>query len=763
MMTLLAFPLPFWGFLSSAIFLFLVVLLIYPFARRQRHTLVALVWLVLGTLAFWCIRSYTFPHPSKHVFYNTSYHVFEHLGFEMEGELILADEQNPEKALWDDKLGFAKITPQENHYQFDLERFHEPLYVANENKQGFSLQNNALSLPVDDGFVLKVNGDTLLHLEISENLTKKGRAHYVLHSTNGRLDTCNFNHLLYQGYPLLDILKKSSRLFDAEVEKWLAGCYLLRPQWTYKKPDAADLSALHFFPSKQLVDSTNFELINYPGEKANNDQVHRIFRVNLAANTLFYTGFGTQKSPRWYMQSEQKKHQLKYDFPVRYHLQEDMDKDSVKVDSLRGLFICSLEKEVTHNEFNGGYYYPLLDLPQNVHHINASMLYHTGSASDKLNFKIIDHFKKGRDKSFTRSANEVFSLHSQNPDNTLKWIFQFNNLRDSNPLKMTYLYGFVLLFIGLVILTLFIVGAKNLSLIEMLAYMVLFCFLVIRIMLLWRMSTFVPVENIQPGEFNTLRKLKHFISTVGFVGIFFVIRWIFSANPRIQNMRYRLEDWWIDWKRNRSLERSISDPAISQLAMELSNQVQRYPLYFLAKWNGLHRFWQSLTGRKWEGLAEVQKLESNLKARGGASSIGRAKREGGINALRYFFRTAAFDSVSNFILAFFIYATVASLSLFVLGKTSGAFSTERFINIALPVVLYLYFDYRFQDRFGFDENRIFRVINALLALTWLAARDAGFSIIFLLFIILSNALIYFVRAYHEPHNQWRNQIGRAHV
>jgi len=91
-------------------------------------------------------------------------------------------------------------------------------------------------------------------------------------------------------------------------------------------------------------------------------------------------------------------------------------------------------------------------------------------------------------------------------------------------------------------------GIEEMTTIEFLSYLIIFAFLLVRIILQWRMSTFPPIENISAFEYNTLTEFKHFSSTVFSVAIFFFFRFFFF--PRFDTYGSEIiwkKDDWLDW------------------------------------------------------------------------------------------------------------------------------------------------------------------------------------------------------------------------
>lgn len=650
----------------------LFVLFTFRYIRKSDigYFFVVIIFLVLGVFSFWTIRSYTFPSGGKQVFSNVDYHVLEHLGFDFQGNLLLVDDTKPDETLWDNKEGKVEFLKEESVIKMDA--FFEPFY---KNKK---LVNNIFNKNINDGLEIWKGEKLILQLNIEDITSEKSR--YLLQSQNDNSsDTCKFKVRLQQGYPLLDLIHSSKkRIMSPEDEKLIEGCYILRPD---KFNDEDGKSTLYFFPSKliYLGLSDSITIKNYQGENFDINEARTSFEVAVANQDDFDIGIGKKRNPKFSINKISKNNsEYRYGFSKKYRLRGDLGKDS-----LYSLFITSSEKGVTQNNLKSGFFYPLLEEEENKNHINGTLHYYQQSSRNDLILKFIDNNKPFKDQIKYPSANQKISMDTKGNKN-LKWVFQFNDLRASNALKVSYLYYFVLFYLSMVLVICSVLGIDKMTTIELLSYIVIFAFLLVRIILQWRMSTFPPLENISAFEYSYLTGFKHFLYTCFSAVLFFGFRFFFSS--RFDNLRnevkWRTEDW------------------LDQLSTKTKFQ------------NSKIKDWVD--------------------------------------------RGNEVNDVFTFSFLWIVY----SIFLFLLLRAVGGilpFSAERFYNIALPVFLYLLFDYKIQS--NNEEESIFdpiRLLNSTFAFLWLATFDTGFSVIFILFLLLSNALIYSVRLFEEESNKIRS-------
>ncbi|MEM7035384.1 MAG: hypothetical protein AAF570_00315 [Bacteroidota bacterium] len=620
---------------------------------REVH--VAGVWLVLGLSAVWMINRYTYPASKDTVFGNSDYHLLQHQGFGFVDSLLLVDGKNQEKALWDDKTGRIWLKAEEDAFQLDMNRFFEPVFLRKEGQ--FVLQNNIYPAEVSDFLEIRKGKTPIFKLRM-----KPGQNDTTFYEVAfGKSETytrSQFYSTLRYGYPLTDILRRTPGWENhAPVVEQFEGCLLVRE--TQNKTKAP----LFFFPTRSFHDTLAMHMVTTEAS-VRPQQGRTEFDLKIAPKQRFYVGLGMDKGRTLYLENDSLGTQLRFDFPIRYRMNDDPVND---------LFLCSNMDDVAQNGGDGGYFFSFFAQDDNAHHINANLRYVHGTARENLEMRVIDHFATQGEQMHRLRGGQDFALATKAQDDSVRWLLRLEDLRASNPYSRTLLIAFVLGFIALVFASVYLVRLPQLHTMEMMVYVLLFGFLVVRVLLQWRMSTFIPVEDVRPGEFAFLRSLGHFWKTAGVTAAFFGLRWLLIRD---------LED----------------HPGSGKVLGRIVRPMRGIRANMGARLEGWRDWWQ-------KGMQ------------------------------------------SEAFLPFMVRFLVVALPIVMGGqllKSMGFSGLERFINIGFPVAAFFLFEYVL-DRNEGGENRRFlglrprALFNGLFWLAYLAASDAGFSIIFILFQLLYQA------------------------
>ncbi|MEO1032941.1 MAG: hypothetical protein AAFX55_16145, partial [Bacteroidota bacterium] len=545
-------------FTSLIIFSLVLLAFIIVFRRFSKQTSILILpaIIILGIMGMRIINSYTFPDAGKHIFDNTDYHILEHVGFDYENALHLVNAKDSLYALWEGKEGEITIkNTDKNASRFNIENFFEPFYIRESTR--YNLKNNVYDLDISKGFVVKNNGKVILRLEISEATNDAGKsssskAIYKLGTDTKAMETVEFDKKLSIGYPFIDLILQSNLPNLDNLLFLFQDSYLIREAYSTSSRNPISNSTLFFFPGKHFVEADGLSISNGISVIQSNE-AKQSFSFLLPYNRPFFAGLGKNATEKLLiaapdsLQIKNNVRTLKFDFPQKFRL---------KADAQNLMFISSSLDEVIENTLDGGYYFPLFESASNKNHCLASIRYDKGSSQNAMAFQINDQYnesvpliEKPSDNSILKiSADEQFLLSTKNKTNNVSWRFQITNLRASNALTNFKLYGFVITYIILVVLVIKLVGHQKIHLFEVCTYIVLFVFLLLRIILHWRISTFVPIEEISKYEYeNTLRSDVWFVFTFLWMLLFFTLRisiFYLKDTKSLINFGNRLKSQW---------------------------------------------------------------------------------------------------------------------------------------------------------------------------------------------------------------------------
>ncbi len=489
---------------------------------------------IMGFAAFLIIHNYTRPSLDEDIFSNLDYHQLEHLGFEFKESLKLVDEEKATEAIFDEMQGKWQINKNKERpgYVMTVDQYPEPVYVYNERENAYRVENTILPLPIED--YVEIGQKTaagkhqsFLKIKITNSLTSSNPT-YSVQLGNAPERQLTFSRF-FQGYPVIDLIEKAKVQTVNNEDSLLTlldGSLLLRNQIPIKK--GKNNSPLQFFPTQQLLAIKGLYISN---GKDTLNKVRQRHKISIGENTPFYNGFPVSDFNKMTLESTKGNyHHLRYLFPKRFALREK---------SSNNLFLCSSFEDVVQQASLGGYYFPILQDPKNKNHINANIRYYKGSANEQFVYKVNDKQSIKSDSLYY--ANQPFKLSTgSGSQNKLRWIFQINDFYGSNPLQPAYLYYFVVVYLLLFLLVYYLIGPKQFTTIEAVIYLLIFAFLLIRIILIWRMGTFPPTEAVKLAEFNFLRDFKHFRNTCIITLLFFIGRIIWGKWEWVQDRYYYL-------------------------------------------------------------------------------------------------------------------------------------------------------------------------------------------------------------------------------
>lgn len=490
-----------------------------------------LLFAILCIFAVWTAKSYIYPSNKEKMFSNVRYHALAHKGYQVSDQFYLAHGLTtnnigfPYEALWDDKDGILKLDRKDSTLR--IHQFCDPVFVRKKEKKKdrytYRLQNLTIQEDVSNGFELYQDGHLRYVLEVKqhspnlfERLTtkderlKKEQILYIskLYKNESLVicDTSSFNSVIKQGYPLLDIIAHSPRIeITEEIEQWFTGCYLVRDGIPFDDNimdfDEKNPSPLRIMPGLHFYLHGNLS-INQKEPKHNFDTTFIVkFKDYVHEGSLrFFSGVGTHRSEEFILS-----------YPdTTTTLLSFLQKDMRQLREMDGrVFITTSIDEIASTENEGGYYYNKFHHEKNLNHINASIRYKVGSARDSLCFIVMDLNNPLEDDKRVYKCAEHFLLKSTNKtDNSISWVFEVVNLRETNDLQLRHIIYFILFMFFAVSIRLIVDTAlerRSLSLFEYGLYVVLFSLCVVRLILSWRASTFVPIEDITYPVYSKMR------------------------------------------------------------------------------------------------------------------------------------------------------------------------------------------------------------------------------------------------------------------
>lgn len=483
-----------------------------------------LLFAVMAFAAVSTMKSYIYP-TDESVYKNVDYHVLSHKGYEVGEDFYLASgytsksDGYPAKSLWDGKEG--EVVLDRTDSCFRITEFVEPFYVRKDTKNPkwkfwkddvsrvYKLVNRVIDADVSNGFALTLDEDTLYKMKIALDDDEK----FMYISTvykNGNAsitDTSTFRKTITQGYPLLDIIAKSPRIeVTDQLENWFDGALLVRTEIPMdgNVPAEFDIdnpTTLCLMPGLSFYMN---EELRINGESYDFSQEFNIpFKDYVYDDKVtFFSGIGNKKSEEFRLSYLPEK-RMRLEF-----LKPDMKQIT---DTLGRVFINSSIEDVAKESLSGGYLYNKFKEEKNHNHINAHFMYAVGDARSELSINIVDlNSKESEDSIKVYKCDKEFLLSTRDKTaESISWIFEVTNLRDTNDLTANKITWFIIIMLAMVtvrILSDSLLGRNTLSLTELAIYVIMLSLCVVRLILGWRASTFIPVEDITLPMYLKMRE-----------------------------------------------------------------------------------------------------------------------------------------------------------------------------------------------------------------------------------------------------------------
>lgn len=478
--------------------------------------MVPIALLLLGIISLFVINNYI--NPPTRIFTNADHTVLAHEGFMARDYFSLSEENNREEALWGSSDGVLRLQSQKDHVVLLSQSYYEPVFYANQEKPGvLYLLNPVYKESIDSEIIFYNQNERAIGISIQQDINNPNKTTYTIHSyLTGRTDTSDFARTIYRGYPVLSILLES-KLADEiapELRYALEGCFFVRDQiliqervigvnddfyFLYENNHTSD-SKLLFFPSRSFISNPIVDVnLEY-----DHNYFSRVFETNLAKNDFFFKGIGYSQSDVFILSDiKDDKFQIKFMLPKMFRLPDKKRNHTV--------FITSSEEHIKNNDLRSGYLLSEINNPESKLHFYAEVSFTAGKSSNLLSFLVKDHAISVTEPT-PYYADDPILLKTLSNDDSVAWLISFVDFKYDNPIGARLFYLYILFFILLIVSLVFmrsrlrIQGVGSfLHPLEITVYLTVYLMVLLRLFLIWRVSTFPPIDHISAGEFYTLQ------------------------------------------------------------------------------------------------------------------------------------------------------------------------------------------------------------------------------------------------------------------
>ncbi|GAB4051895.1 hypothetical protein [Spirosoma litoris] len=495
-------------------------------------------------LTQWC-----YVYAPERIFTNAEHHVIEWLGYSFGDQLILVDQQEPDRAIWDAKTGKLQVNyrPATNDFNLRGTNFTEPIF-AQTSPEVYTLQNPVINQPIRQQFSIDLDS---ISLQFQLRFGPDSSSFRVIRkgTTYGPF-TVPVKMPLQKGYSVGGLLAKTRADVPGmgDLVAVLDSVYLLR-KYVEDKP-TPERDSIVLFPSQQLLQQSvrihiDTKLVVLPASTNPS--------VTLSAGQFFYLGLWGATNPVYSIRRSAHSSEWLIRFPQREYLKRLSNNGE-------SLFLTSSAQEVTRSQQMAGFYYPFYEQETNVNHVSANLSYRTGSTQQTMQFRLINYDQNNLTSTGLQTAVAGDTIHlatrglSQGVTGT-QWLVKIRNLKATNPLQFWHMLLLTLFIVGSIYVCMLLTPADKQTKAEYIVYMLVLVLMTIRSILLWRASTFLPVEDITPNEYQKLADLgwSSFIIGVRSCLVFFglIVVWKKWSEP-IRWAFGRMMDWLFPQSANKT-------------------------------------------------------------------------------------------------------------------------------------------------------------------------------------------------------------------
>jgi len=459
-----------------------------------------------------------YTHPPVDVFTKGKYHVLEHKGYHVKDSLLFTSTRQFENEFNQNLSGDIIIRKNKENFGISCSKVEEPLFIQkNESSSCYKLAGFDNYPTIKNELLIINETDTLLALQISKQEVairsplnriinkKRFKENYVV---NGIVSS--FSKQILLGYPMVDIVLKTP---ESDINSdFLSGCYLIRSEISLSKNVTIPDAELKFFPGRSLLMLDNLSII-CDGKDVSSLIHNPKIKENdfvIGNNCNLFWGLGRNKSEHFKLKvADDNYFDLLYTMPKRFELKDEIGQHKQ--------FILSNYKDIGKQDINSGFLLGSIDCSDSEFHINASLNYEILNDHNNnvpLKWWVSDNHNRTRIDPETGEEFLLSGIGNQNTqDNGFFWIMNLSNRRAENFLGSALIQFIVFIIFVLFAIRFFLIHlyfkrkdyltySPERNLLDFILFNILIVFITIRFVLLWRISTFPPLDGISSGEWS---------------------------------------------------------------------------------------------------------------------------------------------------------------------------------------------------------------------------------------------------------------------
>ncbi len=493
-------------------------------AYRFTTTLLGISLLtIIYLISVFVLKKFQQPNESKPYFNNADHHALTNTGVAFRQNLVLStnEKQSSANGLWANESGTFKARQNsEGRFVLSFDRYFEPVFSrANDEEDfkpvnaifptpiqnNFSIGNDSISINCksietkDEGFLFKKKLRKVYHISIRCSAKSILRQLNILNAYEDEIELKDwpiekgksFYSLLIENDNFISNKAQTKQVLE-RILQTTGEIYLLASQ-----PLAGKEKNIIVFPTNDFF--RNRFTLSIDGKR----QVPEFqSNASIEAGDRFFVGFYNSRKQYFFSTLDKslypksvKTAVLNFDFPQYFVL--SAQKDATEIGTRQIRFLDNHYTQLLNSSLKEGFLFheDLRNARSNV--FSGTMIYTLNPTGVPFSGEVTNNLKNDQRSEI---FNKYLSLNSQNAE--YEWLFQTRDFADNGFAFHNNLLYLSILFL-LFVFTLLFNANHGLERIEAIIYAVIYALITYRFILLWRVATFPPLENINKYELET--------------------------------------------------------------------------------------------------------------------------------------------------------------------------------------------------------------------------------------------------------------------
>jgi len=494
------------------------------------------LFFILFLISLYVLKQYQNPNNNSPYFKNTNHFAISNYAIAFNNEITLYGDSM--RAIWNSETnGEMKLNIIQNDINLNFNDFSIPVFKIDSAKKTTLLNPRYTNAVIDNGFKLTNDINTLECIKYTSNIDNIYNLQFKFSTTDTNLNQKILykyfiinNVKIQRGITLLNLFKKSiasNSISDFEIEQNiffkiknkinnLSNIKKIRDdnlKYFLNWLENEDL-ATSFFLTNNSVSNIKPTLQYYPNQnsfntyflKINNKKIKPLVNItsNIPLNNQIFIGLENYRFPFLIRSLTEEENHFASDYKnvleYKYYDFKPLNNnysDTVLLNSVELKFLKNTNDDIINSNIREGFVFHNNMNSNQFNNYDAYIKFYNNKPNNILNYEILtnNNFKKDS------TNNDYFSIISNNQKQS--YLFKIKDFSKNNFSYLHIAFYLLIIFLLFIYIIIFLPG-KNLIFIETPLYFIIYMFMTYRFLLLWRVATFPPTNNISNNELDTL-------------------------------------------------------------------------------------------------------------------------------------------------------------------------------------------------------------------------------------------------------------------